>query len=273
MGQVLLKGSVFGCALLLSLFAFTEAPAALRGQWIWTRGDLALYRDRRNEDEALEAGIFVATIHGKDGPVLKRALSPALIPDLRAVVIRFDDSFHAIWKKSGDAAVAAATGPLLGRLLSEAAAAGARPKEIQLDYDCPERLLPRWASVLKLLAAGPLKGREVWMTSLTSHLRREDFGRLFAGAVAGHIPQVFDTGERFSREAAVSLRESLDRAALPFRLGLGAFERISADRSTATDHGRWVEAVPLLKDSDFYRGLWVFPAGQPWRLSASKGLP
>jgi hypothetical protein len=261
--------------LLLLASALLAAPAsatpARTGQWIWTRGDLALYRERLRKDENLEAGVFVATIRGEGtGIGLKRALSPALIPNPRAVVIRFDDSFHGFWENAADTEIAAALDRLLSGLSADIARTGASPKEIQLDYDCPERLLPRWASVLKSLAAGSLKDREVWMTSLTSQLRHDDFGKLFTGAVAGHIPQVFDTGERFSDEAAASLRERLDRAALPFRLGLGAFERVSGE--LATDHGRWREAVPALKTSAFYRGLWIFPAGQPWNLNASKGI-
>ncbi|HEX5037947.1 MAG TPA: hypothetical protein VFX30_12380 [bacterium] len=261
---------------LLFAFALLSPSSALAdpartGQWIWTRGDLSLYRERLRKDPDLEAGVFVATIRAEgNGVALKRALSPALVPDPRAVVIRFDDSFHGFWEKGSDTNVASAVDRLLSGLLADVARTGSAPKEIQLDYDCPERLLPRWASVLKSLASGSLKGREVWITSLTSPLRRDDFGKLFAGTVAGHIPQVFDTGDRFSPEAATALRERLDRAALPFRLGLGAFERVSGER--ATGHGRWREAIPTLETSPFYRGLWVFPAGQPWNLNASKGI-
>jgi hypothetical protein len=199
---------------------------------------------------------------------LKRALSPALIATVRAVVVRFDDSFHAFWKKS-DAEIVEETDRLLSDLLHGVAATGAEPGEIQLDYDCPERLLPRWSKLLRALSARSLKNREVWITTLTSQLRRDDFGKLFRGAMTGHIPQVFDTGERFSHEAAADLRENLDRAGVPFRLGLGAFERVGAGSST--DHGRWQGALPLLEQSGWYRGLWVFPAGQPWRLSFVKG--
>lgn len=257
-------------------FALLASPPGLAGalrtgQWIWTQNDLSLYKDRRHRDPGLEAGVFIATIvRDHDRTALKRALSPGLVAPLRAVVIRFDDSFHAAWKQS-DAEVANETGRLLATLLQQVDDTGAEPTEIQLDYDCPERLLPRWSRLLRSLSNGALKNREVWITTLTSQLRQDDFGKLFQGSVEGHIPQVFDTGEAFSPEAAATLRERLDRAALPFRLGLGAFERASENGTNATDHGRWREAIPMLKTSVWFRGLWIFPAGQPWSPASQKG--
>jgi hypothetical protein len=106
------------------------------------------------------------------------------------------------------------------------------------------------------------------MTSLTSQLRHDDFGKLFARRDGTH-PQVFDTGERFSDEAAASLRERLDRVALPFRLGLGAFERVSGERAPTTavggksSHSGNERLLPRTLD---------LSRRTTWNLNASKGI-
>jgi hypothetical protein len=135
--------------------------------------------------------------------------------------------------------------------------------EVQLDYDCPERLLRRWGAVTAILSRGALAGRSVWITSLISHVRHADYGDLFRANVAGHILQVFDTGDRMSVPYARRIERLVSRHRMPFRLGIGAFERRLANGET-TDHQAWFEAPHVMRGSQWFRGVWVFPGGAPW---------
>ena len=83
-------------------------------------------------------------------------------------------------------------------MLAAAQRSGVAISEVQLDYDCPERLLRRWSAVTAILSRGVLAGRRVWITSLISHVRHAEYGDLFRANVAGHILQLFDTGDRMS---------------------------------------------------------------------------
>jgi hypothetical protein len=134
---------------------------------------------------------------------------------------------------------------------------------VQLDYDCPERLLPRWAAVVRTLSRDALSGRTVWLTSLVAHVRHRNYGDLFRDNVAGHIVQVFDTGDRMSVPYARQLERLVTRHRMPFRLGLGAFERRLANGAT-THHRAWFAAVRIVNGSPWFRGVWVFPGGSQW---------
>jgi hypothetical protein len=147
-----------------------------------------------------------------------------------------------------------------------------RLTEVQLDYDCPTRRLERWAGVVRRLSGGALAGRTVWVTSIPAHVAVQGYGRHFQGAAAGHILQVFDTGDPYSPEAASRLDRQLARHELPFRLGVGAFERELAP-GRLTDHRRWFEAVPRLARNPWFRGVWVFPAGRAWVQHIEPDLP
>ena len=178
-------------------------------------------------------------------------------------MIRFDDDFTRLWDNQSDTAVAASVGSAVQAILSVATGAGVTITEVQLDYDCPERLLPRWAAVVRTLSRGALAGRTVWLTSLVAHVRHSDYGDLFRGNVAGHIVQVIDTGDRMSVPYARQLERMLARHRMPFRLGVGAFERQLANGAT-TNHREWFGAVRMMAGSEWFRGVWVFPGGSPW---------
>ena len=254
------------------------------GQWIWSATDLARWRQARAARPALRPGVWTSTVWwegGAAGGVRQRlALSPRIVAPATdttarvplAVVVRFDDRMHAAWLAAddgatGDSVIAAQLDARLKELLRLVLATGADVREVQLDYDCPVRRLARWAAVLRRLHAGALAGREVWITSLVAHVAQRDFGAHFRGIVSGHIVQVFDTGDEPSPAAAARLAANLDRAGLPFRLGVGAFERVvpSGDGGTRLTHHRaWFALAPRIARSPWYRGLWVFPGGQPW---------
>ncbi|AHG92548.1 Protein of unknown function DUF3142 (plasmid) [Gemmatirosa kalamazoonensis] len=253
------------------------------GQWVWSAADAARFAESRRADRALLPGVWVATIAFAGDSVTQRlARSPAAARDTGGApvvaVVRFDDAFHRAWDVMDDRALAAALGARLGRLLAALDASDARVAEVQLDYDCPERRLARWAAVVRALGRGPLAGRPLWITSIPAHVRHADYGTLFRGAVAGHVVQVFDTGDRFDAAALGTLAAALDARALPFRLGVGAFERATRRGPTAarTSHRAWFAAAPRLARSRWYRGTWVFPAGERWldyRVASSETAP
>ncbi len=162
-----------------------------------------------------------------------------------------------------DAGVAASIDARLRKLMDPVLRTGVDVTEVQLDYDCPVRLLRRWASVVGILSGGALAGRTLWITSLVDHVRQPDYGDLFRGRVAGHILQVFDTGDQVLSDSPARVGLLADQQRMPFRLGLGAFER-RLPGGRRTDHRAWFDAVRPMARSPWFRGVWVFPAGQPW---------
>lgn len=230
------------------------------GAWIWTHPDARLLETAREAEPELRAAVHVATIERRaDGRhVIRRALAPDVAGGGRevAVVVRFDDSVHADWNTDSDADVTKAIAPLLSRILDEVDATGVRAGEIQLDYDAPVRALPSWAAVVRSLASGPLSGRDVWVTSLPVHLAAVEYGTMFRGAAVGHIIQLFDTSLSCTTEHSANLAMKLAATGLPFRIGLGGFERAArpgAHQCWQTEAAGW-RALPG------YAGIWVFPA-------------
>jgi hypothetical protein len=258
--------------LVIALTGCSSPRATYRaGQWIWSVADRRLFLESHLHSSSLTPGVWLSTIRFDDrtGRIEQRlALDPADAGGIPlAAVVRFDRSFHLVWARLDDAAVARLVGERLDSLLAQVTRSGAPIAEVQLDYDCPIRRLPRWARVVGLLGRTSLAGREVWITSLVAHLREPSYGRLFRGVIAGHIVQVFDTGDRDTPSSATDLERLLARQRLPFRLGVGAFER-RLGSGELTDHRAWFFATRTLSRLRNYRGLWVFPAGQPWTLLA-----
>jgi hypothetical protein len=210
--------------------------------------------------------VWIGTITAsRNGMVESRlALSPRVAGrPAAAVVIRFDDAFTSAWTARADSAVAEDVGRALGRIVAAATSAGVRITEVQLDYDCPDRLLARWSIVVDRLTRDVLAGQVVWLTSLVTHVRHRDYGDLFRAHVAGHILQVFDTGDRMSLSYARQIERLAERQRMPFRLGIGSFER-RLPNGRMTDHRAWFGAEGVMRQSQWYRGVWVFPGGRAW---------
>ncbi len=251
------------------------ARSPVPGQWIWSDADLARWREARAAGPAVRPGLWVSTVRW-DGGAFRQQLARnprELAGAPAAAVVRFDESVHGAWAALPDSAVARALDERLRRLLPLVERAGGRAAEVQLDYDCPVRRLPRWAAVVGALTApgGALAGREVWVTSLVAHVARPEYGPLFRPAARGHIVQLFDTGDVPSAGAADRLAAALARARMPFRVGLGAFERRgrAAGARAVTDHRGWFAALPALARVPGYEGVWIFPGGQAWRADLS----
>lgn len=244
-----------------------QPPTVQDGQWLWSRGDRSVFLAARESQPDLRPGIWVSSIRfdPQAGRLVQRlALPPTLLTGTPvAVVVRFENSVHQAWPRLDDETIARVVSGQLTDLLQHLARTGTSLAEVQLDYDCPARRLERWAALVRSLATGPLSGREVWITSLVSNLRQPEFGALFRGVVTGHILQVFDTGEEESDSLLGEIARRLEAQRLPFRFGVGAFERVlGPDR--VTDQRRWFSAAEPLARLPHYRGLWVFPAGRQW---------
>jgi hypothetical protein len=235
------------------------------GQWIWSRTDSSTFVQARDRFPALVPTVWIGTISSsKDGRIRSQlALSPRVAGARSAgVVIRFENSFTTAWAAS-DSAVANAVLLSVRSFVAAAVASGVEIVELQLDYDCPERLLSRWAVVVGRLSRDPTLGLPVWITSLVTHVRHPRYGDLFRTAAQGHIVQVFDTGDRMSPSYARTIERLATSHRVPFRLGVAAFERDLASGRT-TEHRSWFAAAPVLAESEWYRGLWVFPGGRSW---------
>lgn len=239
----------------LTLACSRPAPAPV-AQWVWTATDVERLGElRRTRPEAV-GGVHIGTVHhdGSGGLHNELALAPTVVGAPRALVIRLDDDLHGAWGLLDDPTLASHLDAALARLLKLAASRGPYV-EIQLDYDVPVRLLPRWATVLRQLRGGVLAGERLWVTSLVAHVQEPAYGALLQGVVDGHILQVFDTGDDALQAPDVIRRANA--AGLPWRWGLGAFER---GGEHPTHHRDWF-AAPCVAPCE---ARWVFPAGQPW---------
>src|SRR6185437_1279544 len=131
--------------------------------------------------------VWIGTIRASgNGSIQSQlALSPRIAgrPSV-GVVIRFDDSFTKAWASQSDTAIARVVGGALRDMLSAAETGDVTISEVQLDYDCPERLLRRWSVVVGQLSRDALGGRAVWLTSLVAHVRHPEYGDLFRPHVA-----------------------------------------------------------------------------------------
>lgn len=240
-------------------------PTAV-GQWVWSSADSARFEESARSIPELIPTVWIGTIRASKAGAIESSLglSPRVAnrPSV-AVIVRFDDGFSSVWAASSDSVIAADVGRALGSMLEAAANTGVRVTEVQLDYDCPERLLRRWSVVVAALSRDVLAGRTVWLTSLAAHVRHREYGDLFRAHVAGHILQVFDTGDRMSLPLARQLQRAAARQKMPFRLGVAAFERRLPNGRT-TNHEAWFAATRVMAGTPWYAGVWVFPAGASW---------
>ncbi len=239
------------------------APASTdpAGLWIWTRRDLDVLSAARATDAGLRSAVHVATVQRRgDAIAWQRALSPAVEQGGRAgaIVIRIDDSMNGIWAEGDADEVARRLSPVLSEILAQSLATGATVDEVELDYDAPVRVAASWARVAGTLAAGPLRGRSVWVTSIPAHLDSVGFSGALAHAGLGQILQLFDTGLPCTASNYAHLAARLATLHAPFRVGLGAYERTGREGQ----HVCWALRARGLRSMAGYEGTWIFPAGR-----------
>ena len=250
--------------------AVSVAPAL--GQWIWTRADLTRFAESRAVHPGLEAAVFIGSIQCDtiSGRLVARVGLSAREPQTDGVtgVIRLENGID-------HCRVAGTAAPQFAQQLDSAVSVlrqRARTSPIvamQLDYDAPQRAIGAWAAIVSYLHAHALRGDSIWVTSLIAQLRESGYGDLFRGVVSGHVLQVFDTGEPATAAQVDEALRLVRRARIPFRLGLGAFERET--RGGRTDHRAWFATLPQFAASEGFRGVWVFPAGREWISLITKG--
>ena len=235
------------------------------GQWIWTRADAARYQESAGAVPALEAGVFIGSVRCDTAAhrlIAQAGLPPTVVPAARPVaVIRLEDGLYgcrtvsdppAVFERQLDSAVR-----VLRRRGGDVPYAA-----VQLDHDAPQRRLAAWAGSVRYLRSHALVGDSVWVTSIIAHLREESYRSLFRDVVSGHVLQVFDTGEQATPAGVAEAVRLVRRADLPFRIGLGAFERDTPRGPTY--HRAWFATVPRFAAVPGYAGVWIFPAGQRW---------
>ncbi len=235
------------------------------GQWVWTRADVARFTESAAVRPALEAAVFIGSVHCDTATkrlVARAGLSPRVLQASPvSAVIRFEDGLDRCRRERGaaihfNASLDSAVSILLTRT-------GDAPlRVVQLDHDAAVRALAAWAATVKYLSQHALARDSVWVTSVIAHLREPAYGDLFRDVVCGHVLQVFDTGEEATDAQVNEAVRIVERARMPFRLGLGAFERET--KRGVTKHRAWFESVPLFARTRGYAGLWVFPAGRRW---------
>jgi hypothetical protein len=233
------------------------------GQWVWSPRDKILYEDGRRSVPDLRAAVWVGTIFWKDGHFSRRLALPPFSSVSGAIVIRLDNSVHGAWR-SASLKTNEELDKNIRDLLSHVKGAGGSAQTVQLDYDCPVARLAEWSSALKILKEGSLRGSDIWITSLISHVDTPSFGQLFGSIVSGHILQVFDTGDAFTDARPTEIRNRLEAQGIPFQMGFGTFERGTRSGVLVTQHQDWLRHLKLFAASPLYRGSWIFPAGRPW---------
>lgn len=241
-----------------------SAPPAV-GQWVWTRVDAARYAESVATIPALEAGVFIGAVRCDTSThqlVAQAGLPPTVVPVARPVaVIRLEDGLYGCRTVSDPPEVFEIQLDSAVRVLRRRGG-DVRYAAVQLDHDAPQRGLGEWAASVRYLRAHALAGDSVWVTSLIAHLREASYGTLFGGVVSGHVLQVFDTGELATESQVSEAVRLVRRADVPFRVGLGAFERQTTRGKTS--HRAWFAAVPKFAAVRGYAGVWIFPAGARW---------
>lgn len=235
------------------------------GQWIWSSKDQETFLEAQKQIPDIVPGIWVSTIKVERGIITQRlAMSPEVAKKYPAAVfiVRIDDSLHAVWKKESADIIAFKIDSCLNTLMRLLADARIKTAEVQLDYDCPVRSLDVWARVVRIVSESSLKGKRLWITSLPAHIDNPEYSLLFQAVATGHILQLFDTGIQASQKNIYMLSSKLRRQKIPFRLGLGSFER--AGRHESTNHRAWFSALSSFEQIPGYQGVWIFPGGRKW---------
>lgn len=235
----------------------------LIGQWVWTAADVELFRHQRAVEPKLRAGVFIGSIRRNEtGLRWKRGLSPSRAgAEPVTVVLRLEDELHPLWADIGRDGVASKLEETLRSIVEELRRSPVTIEEFQLDYDCPERRLDDYAHVLGRLKLGSLRHWPLWITSMPTHLGAKSYFLRLTGVVDGHVLQLFDTGLAATDSNAEHVASKLGSLGLPFRYGVGAFERRGL--AIATDHRQWLALGKThLEGLPHYSGRWVFPAGR-----------
>lgn len=157
--------------------------------------------------------------------------------------------------------------------------------EVQLDFDCPDRLLGNYAKFLRAFGTAMAPTR-VSITALAAWPGNPDFHQL-ADAVSSFAPMFYDlkadTPDRFEPMADPAVIELIARwkhCPKPWRAGLPSFERVSVFKADGTLIGHlrgWrpdeVFFHPCLKPKPLGKGMTHFEVTAAGNLSGTRIEP
>jgi hypothetical protein len=238
------------------------------GQWVWSRDDAALLAAGRTGRADFRSAVWIGTLTREGAGVRTQlGVSPSLVHDpATTLVIRLDDSLHPLVDSMATGELTLALGARLQSLLAVAGAARGAP--VQLDYDAPVRLLPRWAALVRALRATALRARPVWITSLLVHVEQRNYGRWFRGAIDGHVLQLFDTQVEYTPAMQRKVERVVAEAGLRCAIGVGVYERALAG-GRFTEHRAWLPWAAQAARDRRVEALWIFAANRPYHAMLS----
>lgn len=250
----------------------SASPARQLGQWVWTTRDAERFDAAQTADDALVPALLIGSVRRESGQLrMRRGITPEATGARRiAAVVRLEDSVHPALTSGKAKPFAQGLEAMLSPLLLDVSRSGVELAELQLDYDVPVSKLELWADALRELRKGPLGYVSLWITSIPSHVASPGYGEHFHGVVDGTILQLFDTGLPCTGLNQRKLASRLTHHGLPFRIGVGAFERAPSAQSDTlpaakSDHGCWLRRSVSFREDPLYRGTWVFAANQDTR--------
>ncbi len=149
-------------------------------------------------------------------------------------------SYVATWRsdeaKPPDGALAPTLAAAFDRVQAQAAHAGLRVVGLQLDVDCPTRLLPAYADFVRSLRSRMRGHSRISVTALLDWFEKGTQVRDLLGAVDEYVPQFYDAR---ARGPGAEIAEPIDARrwapifndlGTPYRIGLSAFGRIQRVR-------------------------------------------
>lgn len=230
----------------------SPAPPPEVGMWYW-HTPFKLTDADRTDLKAIGAGtLYVrAGTLATDGQKIKTILPQRWESKYADVVLTFN--FHpglvSHLEEMTPEALANGAADCIAAATKKAADNGIAAKGVQLDIDCPTRLLPRYAQILRQVRARLPKGQTLSITALPTWLTSKNFAEV-ADAVDYVVPQFYEgrTGRTVDRvepitdpEGLKKGLERLEKLGRPCYVGLAtyghALEYDEAGRLVSIYHG------------------------------------
>lgn len=198
------------------------------GYWYWRHSS----PDARPVESRWTPDVVYVQVGNLSTSGLADSRWPARLPPAR--------SYIATWRSDEAKPPDGALGPPLAasfaRVQAQAAHAGQRVVGLQLDVDCPTRLLPAYADFVRSLRSR-IRGRtRISVTALLDWFAKGTQVRDLLAGVDEYVPQFYDAR---ARGPGAEIAEPVDAArwaplfndlGTPYRIGLSAFGRIQRVR-------------------------------------------
>lgn len=151
------------------------------------------------------------------------------------LVFRFDDTITRRFESMPNEALVTCISAAFSAQRKSAENFGLKVKGIQIDFDCPARLLPKYAALLKAIrrSAFGSNGLQLSITGLISWTGSEHYTEL-ANAVDFVVPQMYEAAFSSSMDSPKAIgepekladrMERASRSHLPFWIGVPAYGR------------------------------------------------